>query len=440
MASQALTDRVQAAHRAARAMAQASDAQRRDALARFAQALEDRREEISQANRGDVEAAREAVETGEMSQALLDRLVFQDAKIDQAARGVRAVADQEDPVGETVRATRLDEGLKLFQVRVPLGVVACAYESRPDAGVQMAALAMRSGNALVLKGGSEARASNRLLAEIARDALGQAGLPEDAIVALEDRTELHALLELDHLVDLVIPRGSSGFVRFVQENTRIPVLGHADGVCHTYVDEGADLDQALEVCLDAKLDYPAACNATECFLIHQAEAGAFVPRLVQALGEHGVEVRADEVARKLAPQAEQATEEDWGHEWGDLVCALKVVDGLDEAISFINTHGSGHTDAILTRDPERARRFVAGLDTAGAFVNASTRFADGYRYGLGAEVGISTGKVHARGPVGLQGLTTTTWVLQGEGHLAATYQGEQARAFRHEDLEESYGG
>lgn len=429
--------KAQAARQAALQLAQVDDQQRRQAALAFAHLLDERREDLEAANAKDLEAAQAALAAGEMSQALVDRLKLQGAKLDQTIEAVRAVADQDDPIGRIDRATVLDDGLELFQVRVPIGVVACAYESRPDAGIQMSALAMRSGNSMVLKGGSEAAASNAVVAEIARQALSESGLPEDGVVLLEDRAELQALLDLDALVDLIIPRGSSAFVRFVQQNTRIPVLGHAEGVCHTYIDAAADLDEAIPVCVDAKVDYPAACNATECFLVHQAIADEAVPRLVAALEAEGVEVRADVTARNRAPSATPATEADWGHEYGDLVCALHVVGSVQEAIDWINAHGSGHTEAILTEDREAARRFTEGVDAAGVYVNASTRFADGYRYGLGAEVGVSTGKVHARGPVGLGGLTTTKWVLRGQGHTAGAYQGAEARAFKHEPIEDA---
>jgi glutamate-5-semialdehyde dehydrogenase len=427
--------KAEAARAAALRLQRSSDAERRAALEAYARLLEARAAEVESANASDLAAARELAKQGQIKAVLLDRLAFKGPKLAQAIAGVRAVAALPDPLGRTLRATLLDEGLELRQVRVPIGVVACAFESRPDAVVQVGALAMRTGNALLLKGGREAAHSNALLAALAREALAKAGLPEDGVQLLQDREELHALLACDGLVDLVVPRGSSEFVRFVQDHTRIPVLGHAEGVCHTYVDASADLDAALRVCLDAKLDYPAACNATECFLVHRDVACAFVPTLARALAERGVEVRADAEARALAPQAKPAQDADWGHEFGDLACALRIVGSTEEAVAFINRHGSKHTEAILARDAQAQQRFVEGVDAAGVFVNASTRFADGYRYGLGAEVGVSTGKVHARGPVGLEGLTTTKWILRGQGHVAGDYQGAQAKPFKHEPLE-----
>jgi glutamate-5-semialdehyde dehydrogenase len=418
-------------------MAETTEKQREAALRVYAELLEEHRERVEAANSEDVEAAEQAVEVGEMREALLDRLPLTGAKFDQAVEGVRAVAELDDPLGRAERATKLDEGLELRQVRVPIGVLGVVFESRPDAAVQLAALSIRSGNAILLKGGSEAQRTNDALLDLARQALDEAGLPTDAVVPLTERSEVQQLLDLDDLVDLIVPRGSSRLVRFVQENTHIPVLGHEEGVCHTFVDGSAALDQALEVCLDAKLDYPAACNATETFLVHEAIASEFVPRLVEALQVEGVEVRAGEAARRRAPEAERATGEDLGHEFGDLVCALRVVGGLSEAIDHVNEHSSGHTDAILTTDETAADRFVEAVDSAGVYVNASTRFADGYRYGLGAEVGVSTGKTHARGPVGVEGLTTTKWVLHGEGHRAGDYRGENKREFVHEPIEEA---
>jgi len=440
MSDRTVRERARAAREASRQLRQADAKRREAALLRFAELLEEQGGELAEANEADLEAGRELVEAGELMQAAMDRLSIQPPKLGEAVEGVRAVADQSDPVGETVRATRLDEGLDLFQVRVPIGVVACAFESRPDAGVQMCALAIRSGNAIVLKGGSEASRSNRVVADLARRALADAGLPEDGVVLLEDRAELQALLDLDELVDLLVPRGSSGFVRFCQENTHIPVLGHADGICHTYVDGAAELDGAVEVCVDAKVDYPAACNATETVLVHEAVADAFVPRLVEALEAEDVTVYAGEAARRRAPEVEAATEATWDTEHGALACGLRVVGSLDEAIEHVTAHGSQHTEAILTEDEAAAREFVARVDAAGVYWNASTRFADGYRYGLGSEVGVSTGKVHARGPVGLEGLTTTTWVLDGDGHTVGPYRGGDRRSFQHEAIEDAWHG
>ncbi|HWG91335.1 MAG TPA: glutamate-5-semialdehyde dehydrogenase [Candidatus Thermoplasmatota archaeon] len=429
-----------AARRAAHRLAASPDAERRAALEAFSRLLLARRAEVEGENARDLAAAEALAARGELAKVLVDRLSIKGSKLDAAAEMVRAVAVLPDPLNQTLRATLLDDALRLYQVTVPIGVVACAFESRPDAAVQMAALAIRSGNAILLKGGREAASTNRVVVALAREALRETGLPEDAVALLEAREDLMALLALDDLVDLVVPRGSSDFVKLIQRNTRIPVMGHAEGVCHLYVDRAADLGKALHVSHDAKLDYPAACNAVECFLIHREKAARFVPLLVSTLAVKGVEVRGDDAVRALAPQAKEATEADWGREFGDLACAMRVVDSLEEAIAHINRYGSKHTDGILTEDKEAARRFVQEVDSAGVFVNASTRFADGYRYGLGAEVGISTGKLHARGPVGLEGLTSTKWVLHGEGHAAAPYRGDAPRSFKHARLQEEYRG
>lgn len=374
----------------------------------------------------------------EGSVALLKRLDMTGDKFDQAVRSVRAVAGLPDPLARTIRASRLDRGLDLYQVTVPIGVVACAYESRPDAGIQIIALALRSGNAIILKGGREAQRTNQAVVEAARSALETEALPVDCVVGLHDRGELADLLALDQFVDLMIPRGSTDFVRHVMDVTRIPVLGHADGVCHTYIHEGADVEAALRVCVDAKTDYPAACNATECFLIHRAIASTFIPRLEQALADARVEVHADETASGYVGAAPNVGRGERGHEYGDLTALVAVVDSLDAAIDWINTYGSKHTDAILTSDAQIGRTFCERVDAAGVFVNASTRFSDGYRYGLGAEVGISTAKIHHRGPVGLEGLTTQKWLLMGSGQRAADYQGPNARAFLHEPRKETW--
>ncbi len=397
-------------------LARASDATRAAAVLALAGGLERRRDAILHANAEDVAAA----QRDGLAAPLLSRLKLTPEKLSLTLAGVRQVAALPDPVGRTLRATLLDDGLRLSQVTAPLGVVACVFESRPDAAVQIPALTLRSGNAVLLKGGAEAERTNRAIVDAIRAAIEAAGIPKDAVQLLEGRAEANALLAHDDLVDLVIPRGSSAFVKHVKASTRIPVLGHAEGVCHVFLDATADPRQAIAIALDAKVDSPSACNAAECILVHRDAAPALLPALTEALRKAGVEIREGEGA--------------YGREWGDMTVSLAVVGDVEEAIAFVNRHGSKHTDAIVTRDPESARRFVAGVDSAGVFVNASTRFADGYRYGLGAEVGISTSKVHARGPVGLDGLTTTKWVLVGEGHTAAPYQGASPRPFRHEPL------
>lgn len=369
--------------------------------------------DIHTANDADLSAATAA----HLEPALVGRLALDASKLATAVDGVRQVAALPDPVGEVRRATTLDDGLRLWQVTCPLGVVACIFESRPDVVIQITALAVRSGNAVLLKGGKEATRTNQALVEVLRKALDDAGLPADAVQLLEGREEVSALLDLDDLVDLVIPRGGNELVRHIQEHTRIPVLGHAAGVCSIYIHEDADADMAKRIVVDAKTDYPSACNAVETLLIHEA-------------WPH----RADLLAELEAADVVVHDQGRLGHEWGSLDVTLASVSGLDEAMALIAAHGSGHTDCILTTDEAVAKQFLAAVDSAGVYWNASTRFADGYRYGLGAEVGISTGKIHARGPVGLEGLVSTRWLLVGNGHVAADYK---AKAFRHDPLSEA---
>ncbi|HEX2021529.1 MAG TPA: glutamate-5-semialdehyde dehydrogenase, partial [Candidatus Thermoplasmatota archaeon] len=359
------------------------------------------------------------------------RLKLAPEKLALALDGARQVAALPDPVGRTLRSTLLDDGLRLHQVTVPLGVVACVFESRPDVCVQIPSLTLRSGDAALLKGGAEAERANAALVDAAREGLASAGLPPDAVARVEGRAEMAELLRHDDLVDLVVPRGSSALVRHVMASTRIPVLGHAEGVCHVFVDVAADPAKAARIAVDAKTDNPSACNAAETFLLHERDGGAGRAAL-EALSKAGVALRASERAMRLADGlASPAAPEDFGREFGDLVASVDAVSSVEEAVAFVNRHGSRHTDVIVTEDKDAARRFVEGVDAAGVFVNASPRFADGYRYGLGAEVGISTSKIHARGPVGLDGLVTTKWILLGEGHVAAPYQGAQARRFLH---------
>jgi glutamate-5-semialdehyde dehydrogenase len=427
---------------------QDSPAEARDgALRAIADALEAERESVLAANAEDVAEAEELLSAGEYTRAFVDRLALSATKVESMAEMVRSVADREDPLERTLAARRLNEGLELYRVSVPLGVVGAVFESRPDALVQIAALALKSGNAVVLKGGSEATRSNRRLFELIREAVREfvadgraAAIPEGWVQLIEAREDVETLLERDDAVDLLAPRGSSAFVEYVQDNTAIPVLGHTEGVCHVYVDREADLDRAVAVTDDAKTQYPAVCNAVETLLVHEAVAPEFLPRVTERLAGKGVEVRGDERTRAVLAEApatadlavRAATEEDWSTEYGDLVLAVRVVDSLSAAVGHVNEYGSKHTESILTREEDRARTFMRAVDAASVFHDASTRFADGYRYGLGAEVGISTGKTHARGPVGLAGLTTEKYYLEGEGHLVATYAGEDARPFLHE--------
>ncbi len=420
------------AQHAALTLANVDEESRNEALASIADAIRDHEDEILAANAEDVETAEGMLERGEYTQALVDRLKLDAGKLDSIAGMVESVAGQTDPLGKTLAARELDEDLELYRVSVPIGVIATVFESRPDALVQIAALSLKSGNAVILKGGSEASESNRVLYETIREAT--AALPDGWAQLIEAHEEVDRLLELDEEVDLVMPRGSSEFVSYIQDNTQIPVLGHTEGVCHVYVDEGADLSEAEDIAFDAKVQYPAVCNAVETLLVNESVADEFLPDLVERYEEAGVELRGDAATRSVVDIGE-ATDEDWETEYGDLELSIKLVGSVYDAIEHINTHGSKHTESIVTENAETAETFMTGIDAASVFHNASTRFADGYRYGLGAEVGISTGKIHARGPVGLEGLTTYKYYLEGDGHLVASYSGEEALPFTHREID-----
>ena len=405
------------------------DADERDAaLADIADAIRAHSEAILAANSEDVAEAEEMLAEGEYTQALVDRLKLDEGKLESIAEMVESVADRTDPLGKTLAARELDEDLELYKLSVPIGVVGTIFESRPDALVQIAALALKSGNAVILKGGSEASESNRVLYETILEAT--ADLPDGWATLIEAHEEVDRLLEMDDAVDLVMPRGSSEFVSYIQDNTQIPVLGHTEGLCHVYVDDDADLEMAETIAFDAKVQYPAVCNAVETLLVNDSVAEQFLPDLVERYREAGVTLRGDAATRELV-DIDPATDDDWSTEYGDLELVIKLVSDVYEAVSHINTFGSKHTESIVTADSDRAETFMTGIDAASVFHNASTRFADGYRYGLGAEVGISTGKIHARGPVGLEGLTTYKYYLEGDGQLVATYAGDDAKPFTH---------
>ena len=423
-----LLARATAVRRAATGLAQTSDAERRGALLAMADALEADREAILAANRADLEAAA----TDGLAAPLVARLKLDAAKLDGAIEGVRQVAALEDPLGRRQLHTELDDGLVLERLSVPLGVVGVIFEARPDALMQIASLAIRSGNGALLKGGREASRSCAAIHAALQRGLAASSVNPQALELLTSRAESLAMLKLDGLVDLIIPRGSNQLVRFIQDHTRIPVLGHADGICHLYVDAAADLEQALRLALDSKTQYAAACNAIETLLVHCSVAPAFLERAVPAFAAAGVELRGDPAACSLGiPQA--ANEHDWATEYSDLILSVRVVDDLEQALEHIRRYGSRHTDAICTTDPLAADRFLAGVDSAGVFLNCSTRFADGFRYGFGAEVGISTQTLPPRGPVGLEGLVTYRYRLRGQGHIAADYS-SGARAFSHRSL------
>jgi glutamate-5-semialdehyde dehydrogenase len=420
-----LLSRAAAVRRAAMALAQSSDGQRQAALQAMADALQADGEAILAANRSDLEAA-SAVG---LAPALVARLKLDRDKLEAAIAGVRQVAALPDPIGRRQLHTELDQGLVLERLTVPLGVVGVIFEARPDAVMQIAALAIRSGNGALLKGGREASRSCAAIHRALQAGLSASGIDPAALELLTSRAESLALLKLDGLVDLIIPRGSNALVRFIQDHTRIPVLGHADGICHLYVDAAVDLEQALRVAIDSKTQYPAACNAIETLLLHHSVAPAFLALAIPAFAAAGVELRGDTAACGLGV-SQAASEDDWGTEYSDLILSVRVVEDLEQALEHIRRHGSRHTDAICTSDPLVADRFLAAVDSAGVYLNCSTRFADGFRYGFGAEVGISTQTLPPRGPVGLEGLVTYRYRLRGEGHIAADYA-TGARTFRH---------
>jgi glutamate-5-semialdehyde dehydrogenase len=324
----------------------------------------------------------------------------------------------------------------LQRVTCPIGLIGVIFEARPDALPQIASLCLKSGDGVILKGGAEAEHSNRILFQCLKKAAEKAGLPGECLVLLESRSDVNELLKAERFVDLVIPRGSNSLVRFIQDNTRIPVLGHAEGICHVYVDDSANIEKAVSIICDAKVQYPSACNAVETILVHETIAPKLMPLVAKALTERKVSMRGDSATTKLVGEISPATEEDWSTEYGDLIIAIKIVKDIDEAIEHINEYGSGHTDTMVGEDHKKFDKFFAQVNSAGVYLNASTRFADGFRYGFGAEVGISTAKQHPRGPVGIEGLVTYKYKLIGDGHIVADYVGSKAKQFSHRDLNE----
>ena len=404
-----------------------ADQQRRAAVEAMAVALEAARERILAANQADLAAAA----SDGLAPALVSRLKLDAPKLAAAIEGVRQVAQLPDPVGVRQLHRELDAGLMLERISVPLGVLGVIFEARPDAVMQIASLAIRSGNGALLKGGREASRSCTAILEALREGLALSAVAPQALELLTSREESLGLLKLDGLVDLIIPRGSNELVRFIQDNTRIPVLGHADGICHLYVDREVDVPQALRIAVDAKTHYPAACNAIETLLVHRQVAPAFLAAALPAFAAAGVELRGDDASQALGVSV-PATEADWRSEYSDLVLAVRVVDSLDQALEHIARYGSRHTDAICTTNATTAETFLRSVDSAGVYVNCSTRFADGFRYGFGAEVGISTQTLPPRGPVGLEGLVTYRYLLRGDGHIAADYSAG-GRRFSHRD-------
>jgi glutamate-5-semialdehyde dehydrogenase len=429
-------EKARLARAASRKLATLSDARRRELLDSVAVALSSSVGEILSANEIDVAAAEAEVAKGKMSRAMFNRLRTSKQGVAEMAARVREVAALPDPIGRRLAATELDDGLTLVKESCSLGVVAVVFESRPDVIPQVASLALKSGNAVLLKGGSEAANTNEMLVSIWRSALSQFDdVSPDAVNMLKSRDDVAEMLELEDEIDLVVPRGSREFVRSVAEKSRIPVLGHGEGVCHVYVDRSADLRKAWDISFDSKVQYPSACNAAETLLVHASVAEEFLPEMMSRFASASVEVRGcpRTVALLSGQGVVPATEDDWKTEYSDLCISIKVVADIDEAIKHIDCFGSRHTESIVTEDRSAAERFMNEVDAAGVYWNASTRFADGFRYGLGAELGISTGKLHARGPVGLEGLTTYKYKLVGNGHTVASFSSGE-RTFKHRPL------
>ncbi len=395
------------------------------ALKAIADTLIARKDDIIKANQEDVERS----QNENLAMPLLKRLKFDEAKIDEVVKGINSLINLRDPVGETLWSSELDEGLDLYRVSCPIGVIGIIFESRPDALVQISTLCLKSGNAALLKGGREASKTNQILTEIIKEATRKVGIPEGWIHLLETREDVTAMLKLDQYIDLLIPRGSNEFVQYIMNNSTIPVMGHADGICHCYVDEFADLDMACDIVLDSKTQYVAVCNATETLLVHEKVANTFLPMINKTMDDHKVTLIGCNKTKEIIDVL-PASEEDWGKEYLDYTLSIKVVTDLKEAIEHINTYGSGHTDAIITAHEENAKKFMELVDTANAFWNCSTRFSDGFRYGFGAEVGISTNKLHARGPVGLDGLLIYKYKLIGNGQKVADYA-NKTKTFKH---------
>lgn len=393
------------------------------ALASVAKALKNSKDEIFAANKIDLEEA----EKNSLDMPLLKRLKFNEDKLNDVVSGIESLIGLKDPVGKVTLSTTLDDGLELTRVTCPIGVIGVIFESRPDALVQIASLCIKSGNAVFLKGGSEAINTNKALASVISKAGVEAGLPEGWLNLLTSRSEIADMLKLDEYIDLIIPRGSNSFVQYIMQNTNIAVLGHADGVCHTYIDKDADPAKALKVAVDAKTQYVSVCNATETFLVNSSLKDTFLPEFVKTLQSAGVTVFGDDYVSE-AFGVEKASE--WHHEYLDMKCSVKLVEDVSEAIAHINHYGSGHTDAIITENKVTAEIFMTMVDSGSVLVNCSTRFADGFRYGFGAEVGIATSKIHARGPVGLEGLVSYKYRLVGNGDIVGPYC-DGSKKFKH---------
>ena len=411
----ALTEMGQRAKDAAAVLAKVSSEQKNKALLEAAKALRQSTDTILAANAQDLKRGRE----NGMSEALLDRLMVNPARIDAMAEGLEQIVTLDDPVGEILSMKKRPNGLMIGQMRVPFGVIGIIYESRPNVTADAFGLCFKTGNAVILRGGSDAISSNTAIADILRKALVSAGMPEDSIQLVTDTSHETAreMMRLNRYIDVLIPRGGARLIRTVVENSTVPVIETGTGNCHVYVDEFADLDMAVNIIVNAKTQRLGTCNTCESLVVHSKVAEEAIPKIAKALFEKDVEIRGDEEARKLVPQIHEASEEDWGREYLDRIISLKVVDSIDEAIAHINRYNTGHSEAIVTKDYEHAQQFLREVDAAAVYVNASTRFTDGFEFGFGAEIGISTQKLHARGPMGLLALTSTKYIIYGDGQI-----------------------
>ena len=416
--------------RASSLLAVSSLSERRAALASISRLLDEEKALIKEENDKDLENA----EKEGISSSILHRLVFSDEKLRSVKKGYQDLCGLNDPIGKIREKRELDPEFVLEKKTFPIGVIGMIFEARPDALLQIAGLSLLSGNGLILKGGKEASNTNKILVDIIKRATSSFSFGSSWILGIESREDVQVLLKAEKYVDLLIPRGSNKFVRYCMDNTRIPVMGHSDGICHTFVDKSAVFDKAVKVCVDAKVQYSAACNATETFLVHKDILPSFLPLLEKAFVENGVKIHADAQSMKYLETAIPMVSGDEKNEYLDKECNIIAVEDVKEAVEHINAYGSHHTDAILTESKENASYFVSFVDSADVFVNCSTRFADGYRFGLGAEVGISTSKLHARGPVGLDGLMTTKWILKGQGETVGEYSGADGKEFHHREL------
>jgi len=386
------------------------------ALENIAKTIKKKKKKIIQENKKDIQRAKKI----NTSSSLINRLIINNKKINEIVSMLKDVIKLQDPVGKTTESIELDKGLNLFKVTVPIGLIGVIFESRPDAAVQISSLCIKSGNAVILKGGSEAVNTNKILVNLIRESIKDY-VPRESVQIIETRTQVKELLKMNEYIDLLIPRGSNKFVKYIQDNTKIPVLGHSEGICHVYVDKDADIKKAIDISYDAKCQYAAVCNAIETLLVHRAIANKFLPLMIKKFKKADVEIKGDNKTRKIVKNIKKSTEKDWKTEYNDLILDIKIVNDVDEAIKHINKYGSKHTDAIITENKKMAEQFIDLVDSSSVIWNASTRFADGFRYGKGAEVGISTAKIHSRGPVGLGGLVIYKYVLIGKGHTVKDY-------------------